>query len=79
MFSIPFSFCVDFGINPLSISLLFIQAPSFSSFSDILPKVETRVVLVGGAGRNASLVKALQVYHSYINPVINWHPVIWQA
>lgn len=29
--------------------------------SDRLPKVETRVVLVGEAGRNGALVKALQV------------------
>lgn len=28
---------------------------------DVLPKVETRVVVVGEAGRNEALVKALQV------------------
>lgn len=33
----------------------------------MLPKVETRVVLVGEAGRNEALVKALQVRHSSIN------------
>ncbi|XP_037326579.1 protein ECT2 isoform X4 [Pungitius pungitius] len=31
---------------------------------DMLPKVETRVVLVGAAGRNAALVKALQDIHT---------------
>uniref|UniRef100_A0A671UUB3 Epithelial cell transforming 2 n=1 Tax=Sparus aurata TaxID=8175 RepID=A0A671UUB3_SPAAU len=34
---------------------------------DMLPKVETRVVLVGDAGRNGALVKALQVHQSSIN------------
>ncbi|XP_072246314.1 protein ECT2 isoform X2 [Leuresthes tenuis] len=33
---------------------------AYEDGEDILPKVETRVVLVGEAGRNASLVKALQ-------------------
>ena len=33
----------------------------------MLPKVETRVVLVGDAGRNGALVKALQVHQSSIN------------
>uniref|UniRef100_A0A668ANL4 Epithelial cell transforming 2 n=1 Tax=Myripristis murdjan TaxID=586833 RepID=A0A668ANL4_9TELE len=35
---------------------------------DMLPRVETRVVLVGEAGRNGALVKALQVHHSSISP-----------
>lgn len=39
-----------------------------SSLLDMLPKVETRVVLVGEAGRNGALLKALQVHHSSINP-----------
>lgn len=34
----------------------------------MLPKVETRVVLVGAAGRNAALLKALQVYLSSPSP-----------
>ncbi|KAM4548718.1 protein ECT2 isoform 3-T3 [Odontesthes bonariensis] len=33
---------------------------AYEDGEDILPKVETRIVLVGEAGRNASLVKALQ-------------------
>lgn len=48
----------------------FIHYRSLSSVSDILPKVETRVVLVGEAGRNESLIQALQVYHSSVNPVV---------
>ncbi|XP_037326575.2 protein ECT2 isoform X1 [Pungitius pungitius] len=37
---------------------------------DMLPKVETRVVLVGAAGRNAALVKALQAIRVMEVPVV---------
>lgn len=37
------------------------------SLTDMLPKVETRVVVVGAASRNASLLKALQVQRFSIN------------
>lgn len=59
----PFCVCVCVSI-PHSIFLL-VHAVCWSpSLSDVLPKVETRVVLVGEAGRNGALVKALQVHHS---------------
>ncbi|KAM7388775.1 hypothetical protein PAMP_024925 [Pampus punctatissimus] len=35
---------------------------------EMLPKVETRVVLVGEAGRNGALVKALQCSHIQRHP-----------
>lgn len=37
-----------------------------SSLVDMLPKVETRVVLVGEAGRNEALLKTLQVLHNSV-------------
>lgn len=61
-------FCVCVCMHVCLISPLF--TPSLccsSSLSDMLPKVETRVVLVGDAGRNGALVKALQVHQSSIN------------
>lgn len=38
------------------------------SLSDMLPKVETRVVLVGEVGKNGALLKALQVHLCPPNP-----------
>lgn len=56
----------------LSLFLFFFILPIVHSvtiaFSDMLPKVETRVVLVGEACRNGALVKALQVHHPSLNP-----------
>uniref|UniRef100_A0A668ANM0 Epithelial cell transforming 2 n=1 Tax=Myripristis murdjan TaxID=586833 RepID=A0A668ANM0_9TELE len=50
---------------------------------DMLPRVETRVVLVGEAGRNGALVKALQVHHSSISPgrsaVVHCLLLTWQS
>lgn len=50
----------------------FLESPFFtpscsSSLVDMLPKVETRVVLVGEAGKNEALLKALQVLHNTVN------------
>lgn len=55
----------DFFVNmptvrpPLSVS--FVDLCSAAVSSEMLPKVETRVVLVGEAGRNNALLKALEV------------------
>ncbi|XP_075341085.1 protein ECT2 isoform X5 [Odontesthes bonariensis] len=43
---------------------------AYEDGEDILPKVETRIVLVGEAGRNASLVKALQAIRLMEVPVV---------
>lgn len=40
------------------------------SVTEMLPKVETRVVLVGEAGENGELRKALQVYTFALNPEV---------
>lgn len=59
--------CVQLFLILLSIFLLLTLALFCSSLSDMLPKVETRVVLVGEAGRNRELAKALQVHRSSVN------------
>lgn len=58
--------CVSVSF-PFPPSLFTMSLCCSSSLSDMLPKVETRVVLVGEASRNGALVKALQVHHSSIN------------
>lgn len=41
------------------------------SLVEMLPRVETRVVLVGEAGKNGALVKAMQVpCHNGLSPVV---------
>lgn len=48
----------------LSIESLF-SPDLILSFEDMRPKVETRVVLVGVAGQDQDLLKALQVNYSF--------------
>lgn len=79
--------CVQLFLILLSIFLLLTLALFCSSLSDMLPKVETRVVLVGEAGRNRELAKALQVhrflstlhFHCASIKVADLHDLSWST